>query len=189
MALFDWLRRLFTGIPVARTGEVVAGESPFSPGSGPSRLVILRHAEKTGEKSDPHLSLPGRKRAERLVAYIPATFGRPDFLIAARTSNRSRRPVETLEPLAAALSLEIDAKLDDSDVDELIEVLRDKKRYQGKVGVISWRHSDMPELAHKLGEGSNVVPEHWDAADYTSIVDITFPGDGTVQARRLQMPF
>jgi hypothetical protein len=163
--------------------------SPFAPGTGPTRLVVLRHAEKTGNKRDPHLSPAGRQRAERLVDYIPATFGQPDFLIAARSSKRSRRPVATLEPLAAALGLEIKAKIDDDDVGDLIRMLRDKPRLQGLSGVISWRHSELPGLIDALGAAPGTVPTSWDENDYTTIVDINYTSTGEVQARRMRMPF
>lgn len=147
----------------------------------------MRHAEKSGDKRDPHLNLPGRKRAEALVGYIPATFGKPDFLIAARTSLKSRRPAETLEPLAAALSLEIRAKFDDGDIAPLIETLRSKKRFTGKMCVICWRHSQLPGLLVALGAAPGTFPKPWPDDDYATMLDITFPGDGTVKTRRVDM--
>lgn len=182
MGLFQWLRRLLSRAPAPATGV-----SPFPAGSGPARLIVLRHAEKSGDRRDPHLSLAGRKRAEHLVRYIPATFATPDFLIAARTSLRSRRPVETLEPLAAALQLEVRAKFDDADHDGLITALRDKKRYRGKLGVVCWRHSELPGLLAALGAAPETFPASWDEADYTTLVDLTFADTGEVSARRLQM--
>ena len=184
MGLFQWIKRLFTG---AR--EAPYRVSPFPPGTGPSSLIVLRHSEKTGDKRDPHLSLSGRRRAEQLVNYIPTTFGPPQFLVAARTSNRSRRPVETLEPLAAALALEIQSKIADDDSDELIETLREKQRYRGKIGVICWRHSELPELLQALGAAPETFPPNWDENDYTTIIDVTFAGNGEARAKRLQMPF
>ena len=183
MGLFEWLRRLFTRAP-----EAPFGVSPFPPGTGPSRLIVLRHAEKSGDKRDPHLSLVGRRRAELLVKYVPATFGQPQFLIAARTSNRSRRPVETLEPLAAALALEITAKLDDDDIADLLGALRDKQRYRGKLGIICWRHSELPRLLRALGAAPETFPSPWDENDYTTFIDITYPGNGEARAKRLTMP-
>jgi hypothetical protein len=183
MGLFQWFKRLFTGAP-----KPTSGVSPFPPGTGPSRLIVLRHAEKTGDKRDPHLSLPGKRRAEQIVNYIPATFGQPQFLIAARTSNRSRRPVETLEPLAAALALEVWAKIDDDDSDELIDTLRDKQRYSGKIGVICWRHSELPGLLAELGAAPEAFPNPWDDNDYITIIDVTFPGNGEAKATRVRMP-
>lgn len=183
MGIVDWLRRLL--MPTAKR----QGTSPFAPGMGPSRLILLRHAEKTGDKRDPHLSGPGTTRAARLVDYIPATFGRPDFLIAARTSRRSRRPVETLEPLAAALALPIDAELDDEDIDALVLQLGKQPQYRGKRGVISWRHSDLPRLATALGAPRLFPGDDWASDDYTSLIDVTYAADGTAVAKRVTMPF
>lgn len=202
MGLLLWLKRLFAGPPGAKTAAgggtaagrtdgalSPAGRSPFAAGAGPSRLVVLRHCEKSGDKRDPHLSLPGRRRAETLAEYLPATFGRPEFLIAARTSLRSRRPVETLEPLSAALALEIRSKFDDDDIRALIATLREKQRYRGKAGIICWRHSELPRLLQALGAAPDGIPQPWDEGDYTTILDLTYGGNGEVESHRLQMPF
>jgi hypothetical protein len=47
-----------------------------------ARILLMRHAEKTGDPKDPHLSQEGYARAANLAVYIPATFGVPQFLIA-----------------------------------------------------------------------------------------------------------
>jgi len=46
-----------------------------------ARILLMRHAEKTGDPMDPHLSLDGYARAAKLADFIPATFGIPQFLI------------------------------------------------------------------------------------------------------------
>lgn len=182
MMFIDWLRRFFS----QRQDE--RGASPFGVGRGPARLVLLRHAEKTGNKRDPNLSPAGTARAHQLVSYLPATFGTPDFLIAARTSKRSRRPVETLEPLAATYAMEIDARFDDEDVDLLVRALADDPIRRGRFGIMSWRHSDLPRLAARLG-ASGMFAAGWHSEDYSTIVDIDYRGGGEVTARRLTMPF
>lgn len=180
--VFTWLWRLVTGRPSR------AGTSPFPAGQGPARLVVIRHGEKTGKKSDPNLSPAGTARADRLATYIPETFGKPDFLIAAQTSKRSRRPVETLEPLAAALRLPIDDEFDDSEVKKLVRALRDDPVYRGKSGVISWRHSDIPRLVAALGAPESLLPD-WHEDDYTTVVVIDYRDGKPPAARRLAMPF
>lgn len=201
MGLIQWIKRLLarpprpqpplprSPLPTVRLSRSQHGVSPFPLGSGPARIIVLRHAEKSGDRRDPHLSLPGRQRAEQLVEHLPATFGRPDFLIAARTSIRSRRPVETLEPLAAALAFEVRAKFPDADTAALLATLRDKKRYRGKLVVISWRHSTLPRLIEALGAAPDTFPQPWDESDYATVIELTYPGDGTAMARRLLMPF
>jgi len=184
MGLLNWFKSLFFGAPTAQPGV-----SPFPPDAGPVRLIVLRHAEKTGDRRDRNLSPAGHERAARLVPYILESFGRPDFLIAAKSSDRSRRPVETIEPLAAALGLEIKSKFDDDEVDALVAALGEKRAYRGKFGVISWRHSDIPRLVATLGAPADTLPGEWGQSDYTTLVEINYiPGSG-VTAKRLTMPF
>ena len=55
----------------------------------PQQILIIRHAEKTGEKTDPHLSKQGKQRAEMLSQLFTSTkerpepFPTPDFIFAA----------------------------------------------------------------------------------------------------------
>lgn len=69
----------------------------------PSRVLLLRHAEKPKGDNDPHLSDRGHERAAALAVRIPHVFGRPDQLFATAPSSESNRPVETLTPLSSAL--------------------------------------------------------------------------------------
>ena len=183
-ALIDWLKRLLFG-----TARTKPGTSPFAPGTGPARRLILRHAEKTGDKSDPHLSEQGQARANRLAAYIPETFGTPDFLIAAKTSKRSQRPYDTLVPLAERLGLKIMEKFDDEEIDALVERLADTPKYAGKSGVISWRHSDIPGLAAALGAPSGSFPPEWDEREYRLVIEMTFRDGAAPLVRQIVQPF
>jgi hypothetical protein len=90
------------------------------PDGGPARILLMRHAEKTGKTDDIYLSAEGVKRAERLIKYIPQTFGRPDFIYAAARSKRSIRSIETVKPLAAALDLEVQYHIEDKDFKTLV---------------------------------------------------------------------
>jgi hypothetical protein len=184
MGLLNWFKSLFAGAPTA-----LPGVSPFRPGTGPARLVIFRHAEKTGDRRDRNLSPAGHERAARLVPYVLETFGRPDFLIAAKSSDRSRRPVETIEPLGSALDLEIKSKFDDDEVEALVAALGEKRAYRGKFGVISWRHSDIPRLVATLGAPADTLPAKWSESDYTTLVDISYASSAQVTAKQLKMPF
>lgn len=184
MGFLTWLKSLFSRAPPALTGV-----SPFRPDAGPTRLIVLRHAEKTGDRRDRNLSSAGHKRAAQLVPYILETFGRPDFLVAAKSSERSRRPVETIEPLAGALGLEIKSKFDDDEVGELVADLGEKRPYRGNVGVISWRHSNMPRLVVALGAPADMLPSEWAESDYVTVVETNYGSGSIVTARKLTMPF
>ncbi|MEQ1694618.1 MAG: phosphoglycerate mutase family protein [Hyphomicrobiaceae bacterium] len=184
MELLNWFKSLLFGAPTT-----LPGVSPFRPSTGPARLIVLRHAEKTGDRRDRNLSPAGHERAARLVPYVLETFGRPDFLIAAKSSDRSRRPVETIEPLGSALSLEINSKFDDDEVERLVASLGEKRAYRGKFGVISWRHSDIPRLVATLGAPADSFPGKWGESDYTTLVDISYSSGTQVTAKQLKMPF
>jgi len=184
MELLKWFKSMFLGAPTA-----LPGVSPFRPATGPARLIVLRHAEKTGNRRDRNLSPAGQERAARLVPYVLQTFGRPDFLIAAKSSDRSRRPVETIEPLGSALSLEINSRFDDDEVEGLVASLGEKRAYRNKFGVISWRHSDIPRLVSALGAPADSWPGKWDEFDYTSVVEISYAAGTQVAAKQVKMPF
>lgn len=182
-SFFNWL---FARLGLAQR----AGVAPFGPGLGPARLVVMRHAEKTGDKRDKDLSDAGWARAEKLATYIPKELGRPDFLIAASNSVKSKRPKQTLEPLGEALGLEIWAELDDEDVDKLIAVLADTPEWAGKFGVISWRHSDLPRLIGGLGALAGSYPDPWDSAVYDLMIEIAYDATGKApRVRQLTPPF
>ncbi|MEQ1653752.1 MAG: histidine phosphatase family protein [Hyphomicrobium sp.] len=182
--LIGLLKRLIFG-----TQRTEPGVSPFASGQGPARVLIMRHAEKTGDPLDPHLSLEGQRRAERLVTYVPQTFGTPDFLIAARTSKKSQRPYDTLAPLAHALGLNIKEKFDDEDVDALVEHLGENQKYGGKFAVISWRHSDIPALIAALGGPRGSYPETWNSSVYNVIFEVSFRDGAPPRVRQITEPF
>jgi broad specificity phosphatase PhoE len=74
-----------------------------------TRILVMRHAEKSDDPTDPELTPAGRHRAESLATYIPNQFGRPDFIFAASISKHSARPYETIKPLSKAIGVPIDA--------------------------------------------------------------------------------
>ena len=119
----------------------------------------MRHAEKTGKTDDIYLSAEGVKRAERLIKYIPQTFGRPDFIYAAARSKRSIRSIETVKPLAAALDLEVQYHIEDKDFKTL---------------VIFWHHGKLPEIAALLGGQKGNYPESWPQDVFNLILDFRY---------------
>ena len=70
--------------------------------SGPKLVFLIRHWEKPGDPAvdndadGPNLSTRGHERAAALAINIPATFPKPDFLLATQQSKHSNRPVETI---------------------------------------------------------------------------------------------
>jgi broad specificity phosphatase PhoE len=149
----------------------------------PKRIVILRHGEKPGDPAapddpaNPDLAPAGVARATMLATLIPAKFGTPDWLIAAASSDKSHRPVETLQPLADALGFGPDKFIQtykNDDYAKLANELLNKPRYSGKLVVVCWHHGNIPGLGLALGATAaqlQTAPEisaredglHWNA--------------------------
>jgi broad specificity phosphatase PhoE len=113
----------------------------------PNKVLLMRHAEKSGDPMDPHLSDPGQVRAQRLADYIPTTFWTPDFVFAAALSKHSARSYETVVPLAKKIGVPIDATFADQDYAALATELLSKPGYSGKLVLICWHHGNIPSLA------------------------------------------
>ncbi len=144
------------------------------PDGGPGRILVMRHAEKTGKTDDIYLSKEGTVRAERLATYIPQAFGRPDFIYAAARSKRSIRSMETVKPLAAALGIEVQYHIEDKEFETLITEIFSKSEYRGKTIVICWHHGKLPEIAALLGGRKGSYPDPWPQNVFNLILDFRY---------------
>ncbi len=144
------------------------------PGGGPGRILLMRHAEKTGKTDDIYLSKQGSIRADRLVTYIPQVFGRPDFIYAAARSKRSIRSMETVKPLAAALGLEVQYHIEDKEFRSLVTEIFSKAEYHGKTIVICWHHGKLPEISALLGGQQGSYPDPWPQNCFNLILDFRY---------------
>ena len=137
----------------------------------PKRIVILRHGEKPGapdapdDPSSPDLSPPGVQRAQMLATLIPTKFGDPAFIFAAASSLNSRRPVETVQPLATALRFGPDKFITtypNGNYAGLASTLLSEAQFADKLLVVCWHHGNIPNLgsALRLTQGQMAtVPE------------------------------
>src|SRR5437588_7921006 len=114
----------------------------------PQQILLMRHAEKPGDPTDPDLSVQGVARAKQLADYIPDNFGQPDFIFATALSRHSARPYQTVEPLSLKINVPIDATNADQDYGALASELLSDSRYSQKRIVICWHHGNIPSLAH-----------------------------------------
>jgi len=148
-------------------------------------VVLLRHAEKPdpgagvqgvderGRRDDASLAVRGWQRAGALAHWLapgdaPPRFGAPSALFAAPSTPRhtSRRPWQTLVPLARALSLEIRGDIDDDFPDRAAALLL---AAAGTV-VACGRHDALPALAHALARrlacDAGTIPIDWPAGRF-----------------------
>lgn len=145
----------------------------------PNQVLIIRHGEKPGDPAvdaatdGTGLSTRGYERAAALAIYVPATFGKPDFLFATQASKHSNRPVETITPLAQALDRSIDSGYADDDFGKLAAKLLGDSKYAGKLVLICWHHGKIPQLTTVLG---GAAPQSsWPAAVFDRVWQMDFP--------------
>jgi hypothetical protein len=178
-----------------------AGRAGVEDSPHPRHVLIIRHAEKTGDKEDVHLSRRGRERADILDRLFtagpdrPDPFPRPDVLIAASDHKDSHRPIETLSPLAKKLALTLDTRFDSKlpapadqasapkklRLSDLRDELFGTPKYTGKTVLVAWRHSTIPALAAALK--ADKVPEKWDDAVFDRVWQIDYDKAGAATFR------
>ncbi|TIX87684.1 histidine phosphatase family protein [Rhizobium sp. P44RR-XXIV] len=154
----------------------------------PVKIMIMRHAEKPDDPGDPNLSPAGDSRAKALVAWYPETFGAPDFIFAAAISKHSARPVETVQPLADALGLELHTPYADEDFTALAEDLLNKPKFEGKTILVCWHHGHIPGLMQALGAPVGSYPDPWVPTVFNLVLVAEFHHD-TPTVSEVSEPF
>lgn len=141
--------------------------------------MLLRHAEKPakdnapygvtrkGDRSKESLEVRGWQRAGALAnLFVPAngysqhpSLVKPQFLYASKPLRRkgSRRPMETIAPLAEKLGVKINSEFQRSDVESMIE---DVFACKGVV-LICWQREYIPEIASLILGNKKVAPSEW----------------------------
>ena len=141
--------------------------------------MLLRHAEKPakdgapfgitrkGERSKESLEVRGWQRAGALAnLFAPASdhfqhraLTTPHFLYASKPLRRkgSRRPFETITPLAEKLGIKINAEFQRS---QLVGMVEDAVSRRGVV-LICWQREYIPDIAALILGAKNVAPAEW----------------------------
>jgi broad specificity phosphatase PhoE len=164
-------RREFLSAALGLMGPVLVRAA-----GGPRQILLIRHGEKTGDKSDPHLDPRGYARAAALAGLFPSRFDTPQFLFATHQSAHSNREVETIEPLARRLRLEIDSRFADEEYAAMAEELLSKPVYSGGNLLVCWHHGRIPELAAALGVSHPPAP--WPDTQFDRVWKIEYSGGG-----------
>ncbi len=141
---------------------------------GPKRIILMRHADKTEDRNDDDLSEAGWDRAQHLATYIPATFGKPDIIIATARSKHSDRPRDTVKPLAELYGLTIQSYFGRDEFAELVDELFNDPDFKNKTVVICWHHGELPALSALLGASPGSYPDPWPASSYNLIIDLRY---------------
>jgi hypothetical protein len=144
-----------------------------------TKIMLLRHAEKpdkdstpygitlNGERSKESLEVRGWQRAGALASLFAPSNGnfqhislaKPQFLFASKPLKRkgSRRPIETITPLAEKLAIEINSDFQRADFDDMVEEAFSRK---GAV-LICWQREYIPQIASHILGNRKVGPPDW----------------------------
>lgn len=153
--------RLFARLVLA--GALLA---PAFAWAAPTIIYITRHAEKNTDGKDPELTAPGQARARTLARLLGKTG------ISAVFSTSTRRTMQTAQPLATQVGVEVQA-YDPAKTGAMIDKV---KAHSGPVLVVG--HSNtVPELV-KLFGGGVVAPIADD--EFDRLYQLIVANDGSV---------
>jgi len=144
-----------------------------------TKIMVMRHAEKPakdgapqgvtleGERNKESLQPRGWQRAGALTNLFAPTNGqiqitslaRPQFLYASKPLRRkgSRRPFQTILPLAEKLGIPINLNYERSDVEGVIDEVLSRR---GAV-LVCWQREYIPRIATYLLGRPNRIPDEW----------------------------
>ena len=137
----------------------------------PSRIMIIRHGEAHGEpgvsppdRPDEHsLEVRGWQRAGALARFFRPKDGpsslTPSTIFASKIAGGSetKRPQQTVAPLAALLGLTVQSDHAKTEAEALMQQV---SRCDGIV-LVAWEHSVIPKLVAALRETPRDVPAEW----------------------------
>jgi hypothetical protein len=154
--------------------------------------MLIRHAEKpakdaapygvtaAGERNKESLEVRGWQRAGALAILLAPTNGnfqnaalaQPQFLFASKPLRRkgSRRPIETLTPLAQKLGVRINSSFPRSDFESMLDEVFSCKG----VVLICWQREYIPEIASYILGSKKIAPSDWpeDCFDMIWVFDL-----------------
>jgi len=103
-----------------------------------------------------------------------ARFPTPNFIFATERSKDSKRPIETVSPLATALNLPINDEYGDNpaEIKTMTDAILTELAFAGKIVLVCWHHGTIPDVAKALGVSK---PPKWDGKVFDRVWQITFP--------------
>ena len=157
-----------------------------------TKILLIRHAEKPAKDSPPYgvtsegernkesLEVRGWQRAGALANLLApanghlqhAALAKPQHLYASKPLLRkgSRRPLETLTPLAQKLAIRINSKFQRADYESMLD---DALSNKGVVA-ICWQREYIPQIASYILGNSKTIPPDWpdDCYDMIWVFDL-----------------
>ena len=149
--------------------------------------MLIRHAEKPAKDSAPHgvtqkgerskesLEVRGWQRAGALANLLAPANGRfqhaalakPQFVFASKPLRRrgSRRPFETVTPLAQKLAIRINSSFPRSEFKSMLDEVAACKG----VVLICWQREYIPDIASYILGADRIAPRNWPEDCYDMI--------------------
>jgi phosphohistidine phosphatase SixA len=155
-----------------------------------TNILMVRHAEKPDSGWD--LSVAGQERAHAYAIYfqnyiLNGTLLELDYIVATADSSQSHRPRLTMEPLAEAMGMEINAKYEENDYQKLADHILQSSKYDQSNILICWHHGEILELAAALGVDATTLPaeSHWPSPPWPGevfgwLLHVCYDADGNV---------
>ena len=144
-----------------------------------TKIMLIRHAEKPakdfapfgvtaqGEQSKESLEVRGWQRAGALANLLAptdnrfqhASLARPQFLYASKPLRRkgSRRPLETITPLADKLAIRINSNYPRFESEAMVKEI---VLCEGVV-LVCWQREYIPEIASYILGDNKTAPQNW----------------------------
>jgi hypothetical protein len=144
-----------------------------------AKIMVIRHAEKPpthpppygitleGAREKESLTARGWQRAGALASFFAPTSGHfqdpslaePQFLYASKPIRRngSRRPIETIMPLAEKLAIRINSNFPKSEAEGMLE----EAFLCNGVVLICWQREYIPEIADHILGTKTAAPRDW----------------------------
>jgi len=153
----------------------------------PKEILILRHAEKPADTTtNENLSTKGYERAAALAYYLPDTFGAIDHIFAAGigVKSPSKRPVETVTPLATRLDKKIHDEFLKYQYQDMVTHIFGDDKYTNSVIAIAWQHTDIESITNAFGT-KDVPTSPWSGDCYDLVWKLTYNGDQTYSLEQI----
>jgi hypothetical protein len=155
-----WMTSIVGCLVLSWTG-IAALANPGVNGPKGGTVLIIRHAEKPDDDSNPLLSDLGGQRAQKYVEYfkhlmIDGHSATPVFVFATKDSKNSDRPWLTVKPLVDALKLPHDHSIKKDDFSQVVSQLKGGG-YDDKIVLICWHHGNIPGILDALGANHHAL--------------------------------
>ena len=165
--------------------------------SGASVIMLIRHAEKPTGSGAPHgvdpkgnhdkesLIVQGWQRAGALVELFDPAVGKlrtgltkPTALFASNPgSHGSKRPLETITPLAQRLNMTVSTPVKDGETKQIADILAATPG----APLAAWQHQDIPAIAGHLKHVHPKPPMKWPGDRFDIVWVFTRRSDGSLK--------